>query len=42
MDPPTEFPSVAAMNFFLSREENREIKNKHDAYVAQAAEAVKE
>jgi hypothetical protein len=37
MDPPTEFPSVAAMNFFLGREENRELKHKHDAYVQAAS-----
>lgn len=32
MDPPTEYPSVAAMNFFLDRPENAEIKNRHLAY----------
>lgn len=42
MDPPTEFDSVAAMNFFLGLDENRELKNKHAAYVEQVANAVKE
>jgi hypothetical protein len=32
MDPPTEYPSVAAMNFFLDRPENAEVKNRHIAY----------
>jgi hypothetical protein len=42
MDPPTEFASVAAMNFFLGLDKNRELKHKHDAYVAAATNAVKE
>ena len=32
MDPPTEYPSVAAMNFFLDMPENEELKNRHIAY----------
>ena len=31
-DPPREFPSIAAMNFFLDRPKHAEIKNKHQAY----------
>jgi hypothetical protein len=32
MDPPTEFPSVAAMNFFLDLPRNAELQNRHIAY----------
>jgi hypothetical protein len=39
MDPPQEFPSVAAMEFFLSMEENAEIRARHLAFKAQAEEA---
>lgn len=35
LDPPREFPSVAAMEFFL--ELNPEIKAKHEAFVAEGA-----
>ena len=34
LDPPREFPSIAAMEFFL--DQNPEIRAKHDAYLAQA------
>lgn len=34
MDPPTEFPSVAAKDFFLSLPENAEIAEKHKAFEA--------
>jgi hypothetical protein len=38
-DPPREFPSVAAMMFFLDLEENRETKAKHAAFNKQATSA---
>jgi G:T/U-mismatch repair DNA glycosylase len=38
MDPPREFPSVAAMNFFL--ETDPEIKAKHEAFTQRAAAPV--
>lgn len=37
MDPPRQFPSVAAMNFFLDMEENREIKAEHERFIKQAS-----
>jgi len=38
-DPPREFPSVAAMEFFLSLPENKEIRLSHEAYTKRLAEA---
>ena len=40
--PPIEFPSTAAMNFFLSRPENKETKKAHDAYLKSMADQVKQ
>lgn len=34
-DPPREFPSVAAMEFFLEQPQNREVAAQHAAFVAQ-------
>lgn len=39
MDPPREFPSVAAMEFFLKLPENVEIRAKHQAFALQRAGA---
>jgi hypothetical protein len=34
MNPPREFPSVAAMEFFLAQPENAELKTKHEGFIS--------
>ncbi len=40
--PPREFPSVAAMNFFLAQDDNKETKLAHDSFTARTKAAAEQ